>query len=394
MTTPLSARPPDFSLVLGGPLFQFYRRLHLSGDALQMLWRRVLVMTLFAWLPLLFLSVLDGHAIGGDIKIPFLYDAETHARFLIALPALIIGELVVYRRITPLIRRFVDRDIIVTEDLPKLDAAVNSALRIRNSVTVELALLVLVYTLGHWVWRSGAFDGSTWYAKPVDTHLHLTLPGYWYAFVSIPLFQFLLLRWYMRLTLWFRLLWQISRLNLHLSAAHPDGAGGIGFLRTSSYAFAPILFAEGTLLSGWIANRILYDGQPLKSFRLEMFGLVVFFLLCVLGPLLMFTPKLDIVKRRGSAQYGLLAVQYISAFEQKWLRGTASARSELLGTADIQSLADMGNSFTVVRKMSIILIGHEEIVLLTVATAAPLLPLTLSVFSLEELIMRLIKIIF
>lgn len=369
--------------------------MHLSGNELQLLWRRVLVITLFAWLPLLFLSVLDGHAIGGGIKIPFLYDVEAHARFLVALPALIIGELVVHRRISPLIRRFVDRDIIVTDDLPRFSAAINSALRIRNSVAMELALVVLVYTLGHWIWRSGsALGGSTWYAKPDVTHLHLTLPGYWYAFVSIPIFQFILLRWYMRLVLWFRLLWQVSRLNLHLSAAHPDGAGGIVFLSNSSYAFAPILFAEGALLSGFIANRVLYNGQTLLSFKMEVIGLVGVFLLCILGPLLMFTPKLDRVKRQGSAKYGLLANQYVFKFEDKWLRGAAPETGQLLGTADLQSLADLGNSYTVVRKMRIILIDHEEIVRLTAATAAPLLPLALTTFSLEELIGRLIKIIF
>jgi len=394
MKTSVNPKPPAFSLVLGGPLFQLYRRIHLSGDALELLWRRVLSITLFAWLPLLFLSVLDGHAIGGGIKIPFLYDVEAHVRFLVALPALIIGELVVHRRISPLIRRFVDRDIVVTHDLPKFSAAVNSALRVRNSVAMELALLVLVYTLGHWIWRSGsALGGATWYAKPVAGHLHLTLPGYWYAFVSIPIFQFILLRWYMRLVLWFRLLWQISRLNLHLSAAHPDGAGGIGFLSNSSYAFVPIVFAEGALLSGLIASRVLYNGQHLLSFKMEAIGLVGFFLLCILGPLLMFTPKLDRVKRQGSAEYGLLANQYVFGFEDKWMRGASPETSELLGTADLQSLADLGNSYTVVRKMRIILTGHEEIVRLAAATAAPLLPLALTTFSLEELMNRLIKII-
>jgi hypothetical protein len=82
-TTAPIPQPPDFSLVLGGPLFQLFRRTHLSGDALELQRRRVLVITLFAWLPLLFLSVLGGHALGGGIKIPFLRDIEAHARFLV-----------------------------------------------------------------------------------------------------------------------------------------------------------------------------------------------------------------------------------------------------------------------------------------------------------------------
>src|ERR1019366_9802371 len=200
----------------------------------------------------------------------------------------------VRNRINPLARRFVDRRIVVTEDFPAFNAAVNSAMRVRDSFTVELALLVLVYTLGFWIWRSQIATGAaTWYGTPDATHLHLTLAGYWYAFVSIPLFQFILLRWYMRLVIWFRFLWQVSRLNLRLTAAHPDRAGGIGFLGSSSYAFAPILFAQGALLAGWIANRVLYEGRGLLSFKMLAAGYVGFFVLCILGPLLMFTVKLD-----------------------------------------------------------------------------------------------------
>jgi hypothetical protein len=394
MPTP-ATELPDFSLVLGGPLFQLYRRLHLSGDALELLPRRVLVVALFAWLPLLLLSVLERHGAGGAIKIPFLYDIESHARFLIALPALIIAEVVVRNRINPLARRFVDRRIVVTEDFPAFNAAVNSAMRVRDSFTVELALLVLVYTLGFWIWRSQIATGAaTWYGTPDATHLHLTLAGYWYAFVSIPLFQFILLRWYMRLVIWFRFLWQVSRLNLRLTAAHPDRAGGIGFLGSSSYAFAPILFAQGALLAGWIANRVLYEGRGLLSFKMLAAGYVGFFVLCILGPLLMFTVKLDNTHRKGAAEYGLLANRYVFGFEQKWIGGGTPETSELLGTADLQSLADLANSYSVVREMRIVPFGHAEILRLAAWAAIPLLPLTLTIFSVEELLTRLIKVIF
>ena len=388
-------KPPDFSLVLGGPLFQLYRRTHLSGDALELLERRVLVITLFAWLPLLVLSVLGGHALGGGIKIPFLHDVEAHARFLVALPALIIAELVVLNRITPLFRRFVERGIVVTEDLPAYNAAVNSALRIRNSVAVEVSLLVLVYTLGHWIWRSQvAMKGATWYATPDATHLHLTLAGYWYAFVSIPIFQFILLRWYMRLVVWFRFLWQVSRLNLNLAPAHPDRAGGIGFLGKSSYAFGPILFAQGALVAGMIASRVLYDGQNVLSFKMEAAGFIGLFIACIVGPLCMFTPRLDRVKRQGLAEYGLLANRYLSGFDAKWIRGGKPETGELLGTGDIQSLADLGNSYAFVRQMRLVPFGLDDVARLAAITAAPLLPLTLLIWSVEELLIRLIKVIF
>jgi hypothetical protein len=392
-TTPL-VELPDFSLVLGGPLYQLYRRTHLSGNALELLRRRVVVITLFAWLPLLLFSILDGHAVAG-VKIPFLYDFEANVRFLIAIPVLIAAELVVYRRISPLVRRFVERRIVVTEDLPAFKAAVDLTLRARNSVVAELVLLVVVYTLGLWIWRNQvALGAATWYATPDATHLHLTLAGYWYAFVSIPFFQFILLRWYMRLGLWYHLLWRISRLNLHLSAAHPDRAGGIGFLGHSSYAFSPILFAQGALLAGLIASRVLYEGRSLLSFKMEIAGLVALFVLFILGPLVMFTPCLEETKRKGSAEYGLLANKYVFGFEEKWIGSGAPVTSSPLGTEDIQSLADLANSYSVVREMRIIPFGLEDVTRLAVVTAVPLLPLTLTIFSFDELLTRLVKVVF
>jgi len=395
MKTIAALNPPDFSLVLGGPLFQLFRRAHLSGNGLELLQRRVVAITLFSWLPLLLLSALEGRAFGGSIRIPFLSDIEAHVRFLVALPVLIMAELVVHRRLGPLVRRFVERRIVVTEDLPRFNAAVASALRVRNSVAVEVMLLILVYTLGLWLWRTqGALGAtSTWYAQPEQTGLHLTAAGYWYSFVSIPIFQFILLRWYMRLGLWFQLLWRVSQLNLHLTAAHPDRAGGIGFLGKSAYAFSPILFAQGALLSGLIASRVLYEGQDLISFKMEAVGLICVLVLFILGPLLVFTPQLARARRKGVAEFGLLANRYMFGFEEKWLRGSAPEMGELLGAADIQSLADLGNSYGVVNDMRIVPFGVKDVARLAAATAAPLLPLTLTIFSLEELLSRLLKIL-
>ena len=76
---------------------------------------------------------------------------------------------------------------------------------------------------------------------------------------------------------------------------------------------------------------------------MEAAGLVGFFVLFILGPLVMFTPQLDRAKRKGSTEYALLATRYPFGFEKKWIQGVTPETSELLGTADIQSLADLGD---------------------------------------------------
>lgn len=391
----LTQESPDFSLVLGGPIFQLLRRAHLAGDGLQLLHRRILVITVIAWLPLLLLSILGSHLLTGTVRLPFLHDIETHVKLLVALPVLIAAELIVHSRIRPVVKAFLARSIVLQQNVPRFLAAIDSATHLRNSVPVELGLLLFVFTVGQWIWRSQtALGTATWYAIPKGGHLHLTAAGYWYAFISIPIFQFILLRWYLRFFIWIRFLWQVSRLNLQLIATHPDRAGGLAFLGKSAYAFSPILFAQGTLLAGVIATRVLYEGKNLFSFKMEAAGFIVFFLVFVLGPLTIFTPQLAGAKRKGLADYGLLANRYVEGFEQKWVRGNATEADELLGSGDIQSLADLGNSYAAVKEMRPVPFDLQDIARLAVATALPLLPLGLTVFSLEELVMRIVKILF
>jgi len=85
----MSADPTAvFSLVAGGPAHGLQQRLGLVGPASFHPARRTLVAILVTWVVLLVLSAVQGLAIGGGVKIPFLYDYAAYARFLIAIPVL------------------------------------------------------------------------------------------------------------------------------------------------------------------------------------------------------------------------------------------------------------------------------------------------------------------
>jgi hypothetical protein len=339
------------------------------------------------------LAVVNPFAGSGD-RISFLSDIEVHARFLIGLPALIAAELLVHSRMLSVARRFVERRIILPKDLPRFYSAVESAFALRNSVPLETALLAAAYILGLWFWNNRfGIEASTWYAMP-GGRWHLTSAGVWYVFISMPVAHFILLRWYARFFIWFRFLWQVSRIPLNLIPTHPDRAGGLSFLGAISYGFGPVLFGQGAMLTGLIASRVLYHGDSLRSFRLQAGGFVVFFVGVVFAPLFMFTAQMARARREGLAEYGLLAQRYVEDFREKWIVGYGSNSGELLGASDIQSLADLGNSYTVVNDMRLVPFGLQDMTRLVAATAAPLVPLLLLVWSPEEVIMRVIKVVF
>ena len=261
------------------------------------------------------------------------------------MPLLIVAEIVVHRRMHLVVRQFLERNLIPESARERFDSAIASALRLRNSVPAELLLVALVYGVGVFiVWRVyTVLDTSTWHTLPADGGGRLSAAGMWYAYVSL-LFQFLLLRWYFRIFIWLRFLWQVSRIDLNLLPIHPDRVGGLGFLSNTAYAFVPLALAHGAVLAGQIANRIFHLGAELLSFKVEIALWSVSSSSWSLRHSCYF--RFSLPRRSGRA----------CANTARWPRATSAIsiangcavtrrQEPLVGSADVQSLADMGNSF-------------------------------------------------
>ena len=393
---PSEELPRDFSVVLGGPLFQLYRRLHLSGASLELPFRRTVAVTLIAWAPLLLLSIIGGVAWGG-VKEPFLLDPDAHARLLIALPLLVGSELFVHARIATTARQFVARGIVAGDALAKFQIAWSRAVRMRESTLAELALIVFVYAVGFSGLRNhiAPLTLDAWYRRSAAGMNHITAAGWWYTLVSLPLFQFILLRWYFRLAIWATFLWRVAGCGLKLVPTHPDRAAGLGFLADATIALAPFLFAHGTLFAGVMAMGIYFDGRTLISYWPALAAFSALAIVVAFAPLLAFSLPLARARRAGLREYGALAQSYVMSFDSKWLRTASPDTSELLGSADIQSLSDMINSFqAAVASMRLIPISPQYAVRLAIVTLLPVAPLLLTVLPATELLKAILKGLF
>ena len=145
-----------------------------------------------------------------------------------------------------------------------------------------------------------------------------------------------------------------------------------------------------SFLSSNYAEQILYANVPLQTFAVSLTAAVVGGAVALLVPLAFFMPRLIDAKQRGLLEYGTLASHYTRAFAAKWLVADQPAEP-MLGTADIQSLADLGNSFGQIRNMSALPIARQQIIFIVIAGALPFLPLLLTVFPLDELIINSMK---
>jgi hypothetical protein len=99
-------------------------------------------------------------------------------------------------------------------------------------------------------------------------------------------------------------------------------------------------------------------------------------------------------KRSGLRDYGTLVGAYVREFDFKWVRGGATTDERLLGSGDIQSLADMGNSFQVIRDIRPVPFDKNTVIHLVVILLIPVSPLVLTMIPLEELIRKLAGAVF
>jgi hypothetical protein len=385
----------DFSLVLGGPLYQMYLRSRLLTPPADLVGRRIGVFIAVTWAPLVVLALASGTAWSG-VAVPFLLDVDVHVRFLLALPMLIGAEVLVHRRLRATVEQFFERGIVAPDQRAAFEDIVDSTMRLRNSAVIEIALLIASITLGYVIWRGAtALRVDTWYAMSAELAgaQQFTVAGWWYAFISLNVFRFMLMRWYFRLILWYIFLWRVARLPLRLNALHPDCAGGLGFLGNSAFALLPLLVAHTTTLSGVIGGRIWHEGVPLTAFRLELAGSVALLMAAALAPLAFFVFQLARAKREGGRAYGLLAMRYVDEFRDKWLRERRPGGEALVGSADLQSLADLSGGNDNLRNMGFFPVGRRAVVTLAIFIALPFAPLLLTLIPFEELVGRLVKMI-
>ena len=388
---PAEPSRPEFSLIRGGPWYRLQLWLHLlRPDSLQV-GKRALLYALLAWAPLAALTMIGGTAYAVSGGLSFFQDIALHVRFLVALPILIIAEAPIDRYTGAVVEHLQRSGVVSPSGRDQLERAIRSTTGMRDSWIVAIALIALAF-LGGWSRVTHTTSQlSTWFEPSGGGQTPLSPAGYWLGFVATPLFVSVLLRSLWRFGLWSRFLFSLSRVRLELSPAHPDRTGGLGGLQVGHQPFAAIFFVLGATFSATIANQVLYNGAHILDFKMLAASLIVCAALLYVAPLLAFTPKLIVCKREGILEYERLSGEYTRGFDEKWIRAGEKSSEPLLGTSDIQSLADIGNAFERVETMRTFVIRPKGLMVPVLAVGVPLLPLALMVMPLQDLLKLLLK---
>ncbi|WP_404362513.1 hypothetical protein ACIHQR_21640 [Corallococcus coralloides] len=371
----------DFSLVQGtlpGRRSRRRTRPHRASRSV-----RILVLTLVSWLPLLALSLWDG---GPEQTRAFLRDVATQVAFLVSLPLLVASEPYIDERLSAAVRQFVVAELVEPKDLPTFERIANNVVRLRRSVVIEAGLLAVSIAVSF-------LDVPRLTSRPAWLHAQpqgpLTLAGWWYLAVSMPLLRFLLFRWLWRGVLWARFLFKVSRLPLALVPTHPDAAGGLGFLGTVQASFSLIVLALAATLT---THRLSHaPTNDISDYALHLFAFALLCLVVVFAPLLSFFRVLLRAKRRGDHDYSAVAAWHSQRFEQRWFHQKMPDGLDPLSAEDFSSLTDLGTSFNAARRMRWFPVDLRAAVAVVAAAMAPMVPLLVADRRFLEVLLELGK---
>jgi hypothetical protein len=373
-----------FSL-LGGPLYRLGCRLGLvrgGTDTVPL----GLVLGAVPWIVLVALALVEGV---GDA----LFSIEAigkHIRLLAAIPLLFVCEAFIEPRFTAFVQGLVRSRVVAASARPALESEIARITRWKDAWLPEALFLLVVAWLAL-AMQSGNFFHSLFGLAGASNPGVLgetTWASHWNWMVCKPLFQFLLLRWLWRLALWCFLLWRLSRLDLRLVPTHPDRAGGLGYLELVHTEFVPLVLAISAVQSASLAQDIALGGMAIDAIYPSAAFVLLVDAVLFLGPLFIFSRDLWSCKVRGMSDYGALAERYVSEFDRKWLGSDTAPGEPLLGTADIQSLADLSNAVGIVRDMRLAPISQSMLIYLGVAALLPLLPLVLFKYPIADLLAK------
>ena len=391
MALPAMASESHLYFERGGPAYRLMQRIGVIKEGPSIL-RRIVIFLALTWVPLLVLSFLEGLALGQTPEQSFLLDFATYARFFVAFPMIIVAEMIIGPRLTVAALHFVRSGLVREEDYPAFDTAVEKVETRREARLPELIILGIAI-FGAWSVTAAFYagQGTSWQIIRTASGIRLSMAGVWYLMAAVPLLQFMFYRWVWKLVIWTGFLFDMSRLNLRVSVSHPDQAGGLGFLGIAQIGFGSLAFGLSSILAANAAFLIVFKGADIETFKIPFAAYLVLANLIFLGPLLVFFPLLARTRRQGLREFSALANRYDYAFVDKWIRGKAPADEPLLGTGDIQSLADLGNSYQFARQMKPVPFDLRTIIQMSVITAVPMLPLLPLVMPIADILKLLSK---
>jgi hypothetical protein len=375
--------------------------------------RLALQLSTTAWLPYAILDIFGNADFTNGIQ-RLTGDFSVHVRLLIALPVLILARKFVHQKGTASVEHFLKSNLLSNESPGESpDASTNPSKR--NQILESLhnitqffqsKIYPFIPVLGVLVFLLLRVSNLTknWQGDWMNSEHNpprSSLAQLWLVWVSLPLYQYLLLDWIFRIGGWTLVLWTFSKVNLRINPLHPDGKGGLAFLAIPQLAYSPLCFAIASVVVADQRASFRQADAPYEAL-LEL-GLTILIpsLFLFLGPLLLFTPQLLQKKNPLLLSDALLGGAMTSAFQRRWIdpfrKALPASRppplpENVLDRSDSCVFVDYTTTFKHASRMGLVLFDRYSVIPFAVAILIPIAVLLLARVPLREVIQVITKV--
>lgn len=296
----------EFDFFGDGLVYKLLRKMGFPSHAARSQMARAVLFSFMAWLPLFILTRIDR----STDQASFIRDIKVHARLLLAVPLLILAESAIPPKIRQVLKCFLSGNLLTETDKREVSEKIRVAQRVQRSVVPETMILFLIAIVMFFSYEPNQ-ELKPWQLMRLDlsgsSMMAFTPAAWWYICVSLPIFQFLSIRWLWRFFVWVYVLAQFAKLDLRIIPTNPDGNGGLGFVRLGQSSFSVLGFVFSAVLSAYLFEQIYFESHSFSSIYRPVIFAAVSSYIVIMGPLLIFTPQLMKKKREGLFSYSLLS---------------------------------------------------------------------------------------
>jgi hypothetical protein len=278
-----------------------------------------------------------------------------------------------------------------------LNTAFRQAKKLTGSALAEIILLLIVIGATINFVKGGVFGSigahysqtTSWMYYIKDGNQTLSVAGYWAIIISIPIFQFLLLRWLWRYFIWILLLFRLSKAKLNLLPTHADRAGGLAIVMIAQRSFNLIFVAGSIVISGQFIAQIIQDPDSFNAIRVEGIGYIIICIFCILIPLLFFTGKLSKTKNEGLLHLSNLGAELSRKFEREWVNDLSIERRIEEQQVDPSLVFNYAGMYDSVQQLRTIPVTLRDIIGMGITLFMPFIPILFIHFSAWELLQKI-----
>jgi hypothetical protein len=384
--------PEYFSISEGGPAHNAFVKMRLHKNQKKL----ILVFLCVTWLPLVIITAIDGTLYSG-VQLPFLKDIAMQMRLLVALPILLLIKFIIDGKVIDLEKYFFYTLMSDNEQRLTLIKIFNRTRKLANSILAEIIMLLIVIAATISFVKTGFFSGlqsgtESWMSNEIENHT-LSVAGKWVVFISIPVFQFLLLRWIWRYIVWVLHLSSISRSRLNLQPTHPDRAGGLGIIVHTQKYFSLVFVGFSIVVSGEMCAHLLRDPEAFPGIRGEVIGCIIICLFLLLLPMVFFTGKLIKTKHDGLLKLSNLGASMSNKFEEDWINDKPIENKVAERSVGTSMLYDYSGVYRSLEELRPVPITLKDVISMAAILFIPYIPIVFIHFSVGELLQKLVGLL-